>query len=83
MAALTEAERARAWRVACFHMQHEDFMRASGFPDWHWPDPPTCGSQADDFERWLIERWLTHLRSDSFQKSAEYQYLRAEWEREG
>ena len=47
-----------------------------------YPDPPTVGSRADDFERWMIQRWLTHLRSDSFRQSAEYQYLRAEWERE-
>ncbi len=46
-----------------------------------YPDPPVAYSHVDDFERWLIERWLEHARSDSFRQTAEYQYLRAEWER--
>ena len=82
MAALTEDEAARAWERVRFHQQHEDFMRASGFPDWRWPDPPVYCHE-DDFERWLIERWLAEVRSDRFKQSAEYHYLRAEWEREG
>ncbi len=59
-------------------------MRASGFPDWVWPDPPTDRmSDADLFEEWLIERWLRQIRSDEFKETAEYHYLRAEWERDG
>lgn len=34
-----------------------------------------------DFEAWLIERWLKHVRSEAFQETAEYQFLRGEWER--
>lgn len=67
-----------------FHRQHELFMRDSGFPDWHWPEPleivPYC--EADIFEEWLIERWLAHIRSEEFQESADYHFLRAEFERE-
>lgn len=36
---------------------------------------------ADAFEAWLIERWLREVRSEAFQASAEFEYLRAEWER--
>ena len=32
-------------------------------------------------EDWLVERWLREVRSDAFRKTAEYEYLRAEWER--
>lgn len=35
---------------------------------------------ADAFEEWLIERWLKHARSEAWQSSAEYEYLRAAWE---
>lgn len=34
-----------------------------------------------DFEAWLIERWLKHVRSETFQDTAEYMFLRGEWER--
>ncbi len=35
------------------------------------------------FEAWIVERWLRELRSEGFRKTAEYEYLRAQWEREG
>lgn len=36
-----------------------------------------------DFELWLIERWLKEIRSEAFRESADYEYLRAQWERGG
>lgn len=42
---------------------------------------PARGSDAELFERWLIERWLREIRSDAFHQSADYHYLVAEWER--
>ena len=38
---------------------------------------------ADPFEEWLVRRWLREARSEAFRESAEYEYLRAEWERAG
>ncbi len=35
------------------------------------------------FEAWVIEKWLAELMSEDFRKTAEYEYLRAQWEREG
>lgn len=35
----------------------------------------------NSFEEWVLDRWLTHLRSPGFQRSAKYRALRAEWER--
>jgi hypothetical protein len=35
------------------------------------------------FEGWLVEKWLREIRSDSFRETAEFEYLRAQWEREG
>lgn len=64
-----------------FHLTHEDFMRAEGFPGWRWPDPPVHYVEAEGFERWLIDRWLAHARTDEFRQSADYWFLRAEWER--
>jgi hypothetical protein len=65
-----------------FHRLHTEFMRAEGFTGWEWPiEVSYC--HADLFEEWLIERWLRHIRSEAFRETAEYHYLRAEWEREG
>jgi hypothetical protein len=36
----------------------------------------------DDFETWLVRRWLAEIRSVAFRQSAEFEYLRAEWERQ-
>jgi hypothetical protein len=36
----------------------------------------------DMFENWLIDKWLTQVQSAEFRDSAEYHYLRAEWERQ-
>lgn len=36
----------------------------------------------DHFEEWLIDRWLTHVRSPQFRTSADYHFLRAEFERQ-
>lgn len=33
------------------------------------------------FEEWLVERTLKAARSEEYQATAEYEYLRAEWER--
>jgi hypothetical protein len=64
-----------------FRRLHEDFMRAESFTGWTWPEPDTGReADADQFERWLIERWLAHVRSPEFQHSADYHFLRAEWE---
>ncbi len=38
---------------------------------------------ARSFEAWVIEKWLAELRSEGFRDTAHYEYLRAEWEREG
>jgi hypothetical protein len=65
-----------------FRRLHEDFMRSEGFEGWEWPDPIVRVPEADLFEAWLIERWLDHVRSDEYQTSADYYFLRAEWERE-
>ncbi len=35
------------------------------------------------FEDWLVEKWLAEIRSDAFRETAEFEYLRAQWEREG
>ena len=35
------------------------------------------------FETWLVERWLREAHSEAFRESAEYEYLRAEWEKNG
>ena len=35
------------------------------------------------FEGWLVEKWLREIRSETFRETAEYEYLRAEWECEG
>lgn len=37
----------------------------------------------DLFEEWLIERWRRRVASAAFRESAEFEYLRAEWERGG
>ncbi len=67
---------------AQFHRLHEDLMRAEGFEGWAWPDPPTGrAADADLFERWVIARWLAHIRSPEYRGSADYWFLRAEWER--
>ncbi len=34
----------------------------------------------DAFEAWLVERWLAHVRSAEYRASADYHFLRAEWE---
>ncbi|MES2136184.1 MAG: hypothetical protein V4502_03880 [Pseudomonadota bacterium] len=39
------------------------------------------GGHADAFEEWLVERTLKAARSEEWQASTEYEYLRAEWER--
>ncbi len=33
------------------------------------------------FEAWLVEKWLVEIRSEAFRNTAEYEYLRAAWER--
>lgn len=38
------------------------------------------GGHADAFEEWLVERTLKAARSAEYQKGAEYEYLRAQWE---
>ena len=35
----------------------------------------------DPFEAWLVERWLAHVRSLAYRGSADFHFLRAEWER--
>jgi hypothetical protein len=35
------------------------------------------------FEAWMVEKWMREIRSDSFRKTAEFEHLRAQWEREG
>ena len=35
------------------------------------------------FEAWLIEKWRRDIGSEAFRETAEYEYLRAQWEREG
>lgn len=35
------------------------------------------------FEAWLIEKWRREIGSEAFRATAEYEYLRAEWERGG
>jgi hypothetical protein len=40
-------------------------------------------SPLTEFERWLMERWLRQIRSEGFRKTADWEYLRAEWERTG
>ncbi len=35
------------------------------------------------FEGWVIEKWLREIESEVFRETAEYEYLRAEWERTG
>ena len=35
------------------------------------------------FEGWLVEKWLREIRSEAFRETAEYEGLRAQWEREG
>lgn len=44
------------------------------------PPPPEITNE-DMFEAWLVERWLKHARSEAYQDTAEYQFLRGEWER--
>lgn len=35
----------------------------------------------DEFEAWATERFTEQLKSPEYRESAEYHYLRAEWER--
>ncbi len=35
------------------------------------------------FEAWCIEKWRREVASAAFRATAEYEYLRAQWEREG
>lgn len=64
-----------------FRTLHEDFMHREGFAGWRWPDPQVTYNEADQFERWLIERWLAHVRSPEYRQTTDYLYLRAEWDR--
>ena len=34
------------------------------------------------FEAWCVERWRREIESEAFRATAEYEYLRAQWERE-
>jgi hypothetical protein len=42
------------------------------------PPPPVPD---DAFEQWLVERWLSEIRSEAFRSSAQFERLLAEWER--
>mgnify|MGYP001575300555 CR=1 FL=1 len=35
------------------------------------------------FEAWIVEKWRREVASEAFRATAEYEYLRAQWEREG
>ena len=37
----------------------------------------------ESFEAWIVAKWMREIRSEAFRATAEYEYLRAEWEREG
>ena len=57
-------------------------------PDPYHPDDaawfrPMRMADVDLFEAWLIERFRAQLASEEYRATAEYHYLRAEWEREG
>lgn len=45
------------------------------------PPPPDLPTDNEMFEAWLVERWLKHLRSEAYHRTAEYEFLRGEWER--
>lgn len=44
---------------------------------------PTATQREGGFEAWVIAKWLREIRSEGFKRTAEYEYLRAQWEREG
>lgn len=68
---------ARRWRLGQFL---EILSRRSGLR-FELADPPTGRmADADLFEEWLVERYRNHVTSERFRRSAEYHYLRAEWE---
>lgn len=54
--------------------------RAECYSEPCGPDP---AAPEDQFEAWVIKRWLRQIRSEAFQNSADYEMLRARWEREG
>lgn len=47
------------------------------------PDPNAYDDWREAaFEEWVIERWSSEIRQPAFRASADFHYLRAEWERE-
>ena len=67
----------------------EQPLRATDWFDWVYlwagcpplPEPVALGDD-ELFEEWLVERWRQEARSAAFRASAQYEYLRAEWERD-